>query len=634
MTLAGAALVLFRKLHLPPVLGYLLAGVFIGPFSLLAGFHIGPYTLPDSPIQNVETISLLADLGLVLLLFGIGLELGWQRIRQVGSQVIIIALVEMTVMFALGYEIANLLGWTAIERVFLGAALSISSSAILVKMLRDTGNLLATRGRLIVGILVVEDFAAVILLTVLTGVSTTGAANLAEVGVLFLKLSIFAVCALVFGAIFAPKLVRFVHQFRSDETLLVASLALCFGLALAGQLLGLSGAAGAFLIGTVLGDTDISTEIDRIVRPVRDMFAAIFFVSIGMLMDLSQFMDFIVPALIVSAVFIVGKALSDTAGTILAGHGGRTALRVGMGMPQLGEFSLAMTKVGVEQGAVGAFLNPVVTLATGITALLYPFIFRSADGLANLLDSHSPQLMKRYGENLILSLATLRQAFRFHSPHARRVQHSVRLILLNLGIIVVIIAVATGILQSINQLSESIRLPAATLGLIIGGSVLALCVPPAVAIWHSLRTLSDDIAEYVLSSRAISSVNWRGQNLGSLLRDSILILIFILPSIWAIPLISRLVSLGSLSAPVPILALLGATTGTILAAFHIHGILETSFSRTFLGRDDPRYGTDFEIHHAETDDSLPLTDETEPYYLDDDEPTGVEFDDRVADNDC
>ena len=500
-------------------------------------------------------------------------------------------------------------------------------------MLRDTGNLLATQGRLIVGILVVEDFAAVILLTVLSGVATTGATSTAEVGMLILKLAIFTVCALVFGAIFAPKLVRLANQFRSDETLLVASLALCFGLALAGQVLGLSAAAGAFLIGTVLGDTDSSTEIDRIVRPVRDMFAAIFFVSIGMLMDLSQFMDFIIPALIVSAVFIAGKVLADTVGTILSGHSGRTALRVGMGMPQVGEFSLAMTKVGVEQGAVGAFLNPIITLATGLTALLYPFIFRSADGLADLLERHSPQLMKRYGENLILSLVTLRQAFRFHSPHAQRVQHSVRLILLNLGIIVVMIAIATGILQFSGQLSALFHLKEGLLGLIIGGLVLALCVPPAVAIWRSLRILSDDIAEYVLSSRAIASANWGGPNLPKLLRDSILILIFILPAIWAIPLLSRLLSLGGLSAPVAILVLLGATAGTILAAFQIHNILETTFSRTFLGLDDPHYGTDFEVHAAEADASIPVTDETEPYYTDDDEPAAVDLDERVAGDD-
>jgi CPA2 family monovalent cation:H+ antiporter-2 len=214
MAVAGGALVLFRYFKLPPVLGYLLAGIIIGPF-----------TLPNPPVQNVDTIRLLADLGLVLLLFGIGLEFGWQRIRQVGTRVILIALVEMTIMFVLGYEIAALLGWTGAERVFLGAALSISSSAILVKMLRDTGTLFATRGRLIVGILVVEDFSAVILLTVLSGVSTANATTPADIGILVAKLAIFGMAALVFGALLAPWLIRFVNRFRSDETLLIASLA-------------------------------------------------------------------------------------------------------------------------------------------------------------------------------------------------------------------------------------------------------------------------------------------------------------------------------------------------------------------------------------------------------------------------
>jgi monovalent cation:H+ antiporter-2, CPA2 family len=303
MAVAGGALVLFRHFKLPPVLGYLLAGIIIGPF-----------TLPNPPVQNVDTIRLLADLGLVLLLFGIGLELGWQRIRQVGARVILIALMQMTIMFALGYEIAALLGWARAEGVFLGAALSISSSAILVKMLRDTGTLFATRGRLIVGILVVEDFVAVILLTVLSGVSTASAATPTDIGTLAGKLAIFGVAALVFGALFAPRLIRFVNRFRSDETLLIASLALCFGLALAGQQLGLSAASGAFLIGMVLGDTDHAQEISRIMNPVKDMFAALFFVSIGMLMDIRSFTDFLAPALIISGVFITGKVVANTLG--------------------------------------------------------------------------------------------------------------------------------------------------------------------------------------------------------------------------------------------------------------------------------------------------------------------------------
>jgi CPA2 family monovalent cation:H+ antiporter-2 len=601
MAVAGGALVLFRYFRQPPVLGYLVAGVIIGPF-----------TLPNPPVQNADTIRLMADLGLVLLLFGIGLEFGWQRIRRVGTKVILIGLLEMALMFALGFTIADLLGWSRVEKVFLGAALSISSSAILVKMLRDTGNLFATRGQLIVGILVVEDFAAVILLTVLSGVAITGSTDLADIGVLAAKLAIFGVAALVFGGLLAPRLVHLVNRFHSDETLLIASLALCFGMALAGQQLGLSAAAGAFLIGTVLGDTEYSEQISRVMGPVRDMFAALFFVSIGMLMDLSLFSQFLVPALIISAVFVVGKVAADTLGTFLTGHDGRTSLGVGMGMPQMGEFSLAMTKVGVEQGAVGAFISPVITMVTAITALVYPFIFRSPHAIADFLNRKSPPVLKEYSGYLFLWLATLRTSFQFHSPRAKRVQHSVRLIMLNLGIIIFLIALGTGLLQFSSQLSELILLQESLFGLIIGGGVLGLCIPSAIAIWRSLRTLTDGIAEYVWPGRT-RPFDARGKhNLRVVARDTILILILVLPVVLSIPFIAGLLSLGSLSTPLPILLLIGVSAGLTLAAFQIHGVLETTFSRTFLGVDDPHYQDDADLYFLDDDAHLHSTDNLDP----------------------
>ena len=250
----GAAMLLLRMLRMPPLLGYLGAGVLIGPSVLGA-------------VENEETIGLLAELGLVLLLFGIGLECGWRRIREVGGRVILIASVEMAVMFALGFQIGQLMGWTDIEAIVLGAAMSISSSAILMTMLRESGQLLETRGRLIVGILVVEDFAAVVLLSVLAGAASTGQADFAGVGPVVLKLVAFAVLALVLGAAFANKLVSFVDRFKSEETLLIAGLTLCFGIALAAEQVGLSGAAGAFLIGAVLGDSHHAEQIGRAMSP-------------------------------------------------------------------------------------------------------------------------------------------------------------------------------------------------------------------------------------------------------------------------------------------------------------------------------------------------------------------------------
>ena len=347
MVVAGAVIVLFHKLKQPPILGYLLAGLIIGPF-----------TFSNPPVKDVETIRLLADLGLVLLLFALGLEFGWRRIREVGLGVLFIGVLEITSMISLGYLLGRLLGWTPQESLFLGAAMS--SSAILVKVLRDSGQLTSGAGRVIVGILVVEDFAAVVLLTLLSGLASTGTAGAGDVGALVMKLAIFSVAALALGALVVPPLIRFVAQFNSRETMLLASLALCFSLALLGQTLEMSAAAGAFLIGAVVGDTDEAHEISGIIEPVRDMFGALFFVSIGMLIDVHVIKDHLIPALVVSVVFMLGKIVANTLGTFVSGQGDRIPIRVGMGMPQIGEFSLAMMKIGVEQQAIGAFMYQVL----------------------------------------------------------------------------------------------------------------------------------------------------------------------------------------------------------------------------------------------------------------------------------
>ena len=339
MAVAGVAIVVFQLLKQPPVLGYLIAGIIVGPYTL-------PLLGLTAPVTHIESIHLMAELGFIVLLFALGLEFGWRRIRQMGLRVILIGTIEIIFMIALGYEVATLLGWSAIEAIFLGAALSISSSAIIVKVLRDSGMLHERHGRLIVGILVVEDFAAVILLSILSGVATTGTANFGEISTLITRLGLFLVCALFIGALAAPRIIRFVSRFRSREVMLIVSLAMCFGLALVGEQLHISAAVGAFIIGTVLGDTEYSEVLNNTIIPVRDIFAAIFFVSIGMLIELPVLWQFIVPALIVAGVFMAGKTLAATVGTFITGHDGKTALGVGMGKPQLGEFSLAMAKVG------------------------------------------------------------------------------------------------------------------------------------------------------------------------------------------------------------------------------------------------------------------------------------------------
>ena len=582
MAVAGIAIVVFRKLNQPPILGYLLAGLIVGPFTL-------PHFGIQAPVTNTGSIRLLADLGLVLLLFALGLEFGWQRIRQMGLRVILIGTVEIGLMIAIGYEVGMLLGWTFKEAVFLGAAISISSSAIIVKVLRDTGSLFKPHGRLIVGILVVEDFAAVLLLSLLSGVTNTGTTTPSDIVALFGKLALFLISALALGALFAPRIVNYVARFQSRETLLIVSLALCFGLALVAEQLGMSAAAGAFIIGTVLGDTNHSKELIRTMSPVRDIFAALFFVSVGMLINVSLIDDFIVPALIVSAVFIVGKVVATTVGTFVTGHDGRTSLHVGMGTPQVGEFSLAIIKVGADHSAVGAFLYPVVVVTAAITSFVYPFVYRSANATAIFMERRSPRLLKDYIDNLSQWLISMRAVFSLQGPITSQVRHSGRVIVVNFGIIVVLIAVGTFVLRFISELAGLIKLQESVLGLVVSAIVLTLCVPSAVFIWRALQRMTDKVSEAILGHNVVASspTIWGKANLHSVLRDSILTVMAVLLAVWSLPFLSQLLFLGSFSAPVPILLLAGLVGLTWRTSSKIHRALQATFSQTFLGENSP-----------------------------------------------
>ena len=582
MAVAGVAIVVFQLLKQPPVLGYLIAGIIVGPYTL-------PLLNLPAPVHDTESIHLMAELGFIVLLFALGLEFGWRRIREMGLRVILIGTIEICFMIALGYEIATLMGWSTTEAIFLGAALSISSSAIIVKVLRDLGMLHEQHGRLIVGILVVEDFAAVILLSVLSGVATSGAANLSEVPGLLGRLGLFFVCALFVGALVAPRIIRFVARFRSREVVLVVSLAMCFGLALVGEQLHISAAVGAFIIGTVLGDSEYSEMLNNTINPVRDIFAALFFISIGMLIEITVLGQYIVPALIITGVFIVGKTIAATVGTFLTGHDGKTSLSVGMGKPQLGEFSLAMAKVGVDYAVVGAFLYPVVAAVSALTSLFYPFISRSSTGIGEVLELRSPRLLRDYVGNLSYLLISMRTVFGLEGELADHVRRAARVMIVNFGVIVITIGLGTFALNFAGDFAQGVNIRQGMLGLVVSCIVVLLCIPPAVFIWRALQRMTDDLSVFILRFNVhnFSLLNRAGVRV--ILRNSILIPMVVALVIWSLPFISRLVVLGSFSTPIAILFLLGIIALLWRVSFRIHRIMETTFRRTFLGddRDSP-----------------------------------------------
>ena len=579
MAVAGIAIVIFQWLKQPPVLGYILAGLIVGPYSL-------PLLNLPTPVTDIESVHLMAELGFIMLLFAIGLEFGWRRIRQLGPRVILIGTIEIIFMIALGYELATLLGWSPMEAIFLGAALSISSSAIIFKVLRDTGMLHERHGRLIVGILVVEDFAAVILLSILSGMATSGTANIGDVTNLVIRLGLFFVCALFMGALVAPHIIRFVARFRSREVMLVVSLALCFVLALIGQQLHISAAVGAFIIGTVLGDTEYSEVLNSTIAPVRDIFSALFFISIGMLIEIDVLWQYIIPALVIAGVFICGKMFAATLGTFITGHDGKTALGVGMGKPQLGEFSLAMTKVGADHAVVGAFLYPVVAAASALTAFCYPLIARSSGAAGNALEEHSPRLLRQYVGNLSYILISTRTVFGMEGEVANLVRRAGRVVIVNFGVIVVTIALGTFALNYSGDIARAFGIQPGMFGLILSCIVVLLCIPPAVFIWRALQRMTDGLSAFILR-RNISDLRLlqRG-GLHIILRNSILLVIVVMLVIWSLPLLSQLVVLGSFSTPIAIFALIGVVALLWRVSFKIHGLMESTFSHTFLGGGD------------------------------------------------
>ena len=569
---AAVALILFRRLKQPAILGYLLTGVLIGP-----------YTLPLSPVGNVESIRLLADVGLVVLLFALGLELGWDRIRRVGLRVVLIGVIEVSLMVVVGYQVGKLLGWSANEAFFLGAAVSISSSAVIVKMLNDTGELKTIRGRLVVGILVVEDFAAVVLLSALTGIATTGASSPADVTAIVGKLVLFVVVSLVIGRLFAHRITTILVRFKSAEMLLLGSLGLCFGLALLADELGLSAAAGAFLIGTVLGDTIHAPRIIRITSPVRDLLAAIFFVSIGMLANFAELGKYLVPAVVVTSVVVFGKLIATTAGAFLTGHGGQTSVSVGTATTQSGEFSLAMAKVGAEHGVVGPILYPVVTLTTVVTSFTYPLLYRSAPAITRFLERISPTWLLQYETALSGALVALRQTTTLKSEGAIAVRRMLRRVLVNLGVIAILLALGAGAVHFTHSIPTPQGLSDSVLGLIIGGVVVTLSIPPGIMVWRALVRLSEDLTNQIAIWRSVLPDRSRRLAFARLLQHSLLAAAIIWLAVWTLPLVFELMSIGSLAPAVSIGIVAVPVILTALTAIRVHRELSRTVRRTFLG---------------------------------------------------
>lgn len=576
MATAGVATFLFRKLRLSLVLGYLVAGLLIGP-----------YTFSSAPVENADEVKLLADLGLVLLLFGLGLEFSWGRIRQVGLTIILVAAAEVITMVYLGYWLGKALGWDTWDAIFLGAALSVTSSAIAITTLKDLGRLDLVSSRLIVAISVAEDFAAILAIALLTGLARTGVTDLAfsDAGYVVLKLVVFVAALIGLGSLLLPRLLRAARRLGSREALLVTSLGLCFGTALITRELELSAAVGAFLVGSLIGTTEESEDIVEMIGPLRYMFGALYFVAIGMLVDVSHAGDYVLAAVAIAAFYIFGKFLANVLLVFLAGYGPRTALGVGLGMPHMGEFSLAIAKVGKQYDVVRSSLYPAVAIASALVALISPHLFQLEAAVAGFIERRSPALLKGYVLRISDWLEALRSALRFESEPAQKAKRAIRLLIVNGLIVMAIVGLGAFLLPYVEEIDRLSKVRADLVGLLFGLGLLVLCMPSLVAMWRNVRTLDDAMVALLVSKRGLATGS-RADAVRVILRDSILVVLIVFATIWAFPLISELLALGSLALVIPALLLAAALFLVLRSLRQIHHKLELVFSATMLGRED------------------------------------------------
>jgi CPA2 family monovalent cation:H+ antiporter-2 len=366
MTIAAVVVFLFYKLKQPLILGYLIAGIIIGP-----------YTPPFSLVTRLDVFAATADLGVIMLLFGIGLEFPLSRFRNIGLKIPLgISAIEIALMFAISFGIGGLLGWSYMDALFLGAALASSSTVIIAKVLGDMGKLKDTPALVMMGVLIAEDLFVVLILALITSVVGSSPADLPGVALDIGKILLFIAGSLVIGRLVVPRVIDWAAGLKQDEVLILMALGLCFGLSVVANLLGLSMAIGAFLIGVLVANAKSVEKVATLTMPIKNMFAAVFFVSMGALIDITQFRLFLVPALIVTVAMMAGKILGCGVGTKVLGYDLSTSLKVGMGMGQIGEFAFIVVKVGQDMNMISPILFPIIGVAAAITAFLTPYCIR------------------------------------------------------------------------------------------------------------------------------------------------------------------------------------------------------------------------------------------------------------------
>ena len=400
---AGLVTLLFKKLKQPVVLGYVVAGILAGP------------SIEEIPtVSDVESIRIWADIGVIFLLFALGLDFSFKKLMKVGGTAVIGAITIVIGMMTAGYATGLTLGWGHMNSLFLGGMLSMSSTKIIFKAFDD----MVLRNQRFAGvvfcILVVEDLFAVLLMVLLSTVAVSKHVEGMELLNSVVKLGVFLLFCFVVGIYLIPSFLKQTKRFLNEETMLIVTIGLCLGMVMIATQAGFSSALGAFVMGSILAETVEAERIERLIKPVKDLFGAIFFVSVGMLIDPAMLWEYKVPILIITVVVMVGQICFASLGVLLSGQPIKIAIQSGFSLAQIGEFAFIIASLGLTLKVTDSFLYPIVVAVSVVTTFFTPYMIRLSDPAYRLADRWIPARWKEWLTKFAAGSTTIRQKSTWH----------------------------------------------------------------------------------------------------------------------------------------------------------------------------------------------------------------------------
>ncbi|WP_278599347.1 cation:proton antiporter [Bacteroides nordii] len=386
---ASIITLLFKWLKQPLVLGYIVAGLLAGPYV-----HIFP------TVGDIANINIWAEIGVVFLLFALGLEFSFKKLINVGSTAFITATTEVISMLLIGYMVGYLLGWGTMNSIFLGGMLSMSSTTIIIKAFDDLGLRSQRFTGIVFGTLVVEDLIAILMMVLLSTMAVSKDFVGEELLVSVLKVVFFLILWFLIGIFILPAFLKKAKKLMNNETLLIVSLGLCLGMVVLATYTGFSAALGAFIMGSILAETVEAEHIEHIIQPVKDLFGAIFFVSVGMLVNPAVLVEYAWPVIIITLVTIIGKAIFSSLGVLLSGESLNISIKSGFSLAQIGEFAFIIAGLGVSLKVLDPFISPIIVAVSVITTFTTPYFIRLANPFAEWLYKVLPpkvqEMLARY----------------------------------------------------------------------------------------------------------------------------------------------------------------------------------------------------------------------------------------------